>query len=573
MGRRLVSFAYGVGLAVAFVVLAGSALWWFLPPPSLSGPIRLTEVTAETGIDFQHTDGSSGRRYIVEAMSAGLALFDYNGDGRIDIYFLNGAALPGTIYDVPPTDRLYRNDGGWKFTDVTEASGLAATGFGLGVTVGDYDEDGDPDLYLNNHGPNVLYRNNGDGTFTDVTRQTGVGNGDKVGAGACFFDMEADGDLDLYAGNYLVFNPSEHVQRVIEGHPSYPSPRDFMPVPDSLFRNNGDGTFTDVSLESGIGQYAGTCMGTVCADYDNDGDSDIFVCNDVAANFFFRNDGQGHFEEIGLLNGAAYNAYGDENASMGADCGDYDNDGWQDFFMTSYQGELPVLFRNMGDGLLEDVTQLTNAGQSVLPYVNWGTGLVDFDHDGDRDIFIANGHTEDNIDQRDPSTGYRVRNTLLQNTLVENGQAQFVDVSALAGSGLEPVHSGRGTAFDDLDDDGDIDVVILNIRERPTVLRNDSPHEGRHWLQLDLRGVESNRAGVGSRVTVEAGGKQWIAEVHSGRSYQSHWGTRLHFGLGPHDRVDRVEVRWLGGGGIDVVKNLPADRLIVIREGSSPAAE
>lgn len=529
-----------------------------------AGPIQLRDVTDRTGITFQHTDGSSGRRYIIEAMSAGLALFDYDGDGDIDIYFLNGAPLLGTKVEAPPANALYRNDGDWHYTDVTDEAGVGDLGFGLGVTVGDYDNDGDADLYLNNQGPNALYRNNADGTFTDVTQQAGVRNDSLVGAGASFLDMDADGDLDLYVANYLEFSYEIHVERTVDGIPSYPMPRDYEPVPDTLYRNNGDGTFTDVSQSSGVGLHAGTGMGMVCADYDDDGDTDVFVLNDVHENFFFQNDGSGKFEEMGMLNGAAYNVYGDENASMGVDCADYDNDGRLDFFMTAYQGEMPVLYHNMGGGLLNDVTQRTGAGDGLFAYVNWGTGLIDFDNDGDRDIFIANGHTEDNIELRDASTAYRVRNSLLMNT----GDGRFVNISDACGDGLLPVHASRGTAFDDLDSDGDVDGVILNSRERPTIVRNESDG-GNRWLQLRLCGVTTNRDAVGARVTVVAGDLTQVAEVHSGRGYQSHYGSRLHFGLGGHDHVDRIEIRWIGGQ-VDVVRDIAVDGLITITEGVGP---
>jgi hypothetical protein len=473
------------------------------------------------------------------------------------------APSAGAGFAKVPKNALYRNQGGWKFVDVTEEAGVGDTRFGLGVTVGDYDNDGDPDLYLNNFGPNVLYRNNGDRTFTDVTDQAGVGNGDLVGAGASFFDMDADGDLDLYVANYLEFDPAEHVQRIVDGIHIYPSPRDFRPVPDSLYRNNGDGTFTDVSVESGVASVAGTGMGMVCADCDDDGDIDVFVCNDVSANFFFRNDGTGQFEEAGLLTGLAYNAFGDENGSMGADCGDFDNDGRLDFLMTSYQGELPVLYRNMGNGNFSDVTHTTQAGSGTLPHVNWGVGLVDFDNDGYRDIFIANGHTEDNVDLYDPSTAYRARNVILLNS----GRGTFTNVSEQCGDGLLPAHASRGAGFDDLDNDGDIDVVILNSRELPTILRNESQNSN-HWLQVRLQGTRTNTGGVGARVQVTAGDLTQVAEVHSGRSYQSHFGSRLHFGLGKNQRVNRIEVRWLGGGA-DVIENVDVDQQITIVEGTS----
>ena len=528
--------------------------------PPATGPIQLTDVSAQTGIDFTHSDGSGGMRYIVEPMCAGLALFDYDGDGLIDVYFLNGAPMRGTSVREPPKDRLYRNEGGWRFRDVTDEAGLGDLGFGLGVTVGDFDNDGHPDLYLNNYGPNVLYHNNGDGTFRVATAAAGVGNGELVGAGTCFLDMDNDGDLDLFVGNYLRFDYDEHVVRTIDGIPRYPVPRDFLPVPDSLFRNNGDGTFTDVSDESGISSVSGTTMGTVCVDYDQDGDTDIFAICDVAANLFYENDGTGKFTEIGMLNGTAYNGFGDENASMGVDCGDYDNDGLLDFVMTSYQNEMPVLYRNLGGGVFEDATQISGAGEGSFPYVNWGVGLIDFDSDGHLDVFIANGHTEDNIDLWDSSTAYRAPNLLLRN----DGQGRFTNISQRAGSGLLPVKASRGAGFDDLDNDGDVDAVILNSRDTPTIIRNDTEHPN-HWLQLRVIGIGANRDSVGARVTVLAGDLKRVAEVHSGRSYQSHYGSRLHFGLGPHAQVDRIEIRWPGGG-TQTLENVAVNQLLTVLE-------
>ena len=530
--------------------------------PSPPAPIQLSDVTAPSGVTFVHTDGSSGERYIVETVTAGLALFDYDGDGRIDIYFLNGAPLAGTVSNDVPQNALYRNEGGWKFTDVTGRAGVGDPGYGLGVAVGDYDGDGDGDLFVNNFGPNVLYRNNGDGTFTDVTEQAGVSGGHKVGAGACFLDVDADGDLDLYVANYVNFTYENHVVQVQDGFPTYAGPRDYLPEPDFLYRNNGDGTFTDVSLESGIGEQAGSGMGIVCGDHDNDGDTDVFVLNDVAGNFFFENDGLGNFHEVGLLSGAAYNGYGDELGSMGIDCADYDNDGWLDFFMTSYQGELPVLYRNLGNGSFEDTTLTSGVGEKTLPYVNWGAGLVDFDNDGDRDLFIANGHLQDNVDLFDHSTAYHVRNALLLNA----GGGKFVDVSDSGGDGMRVELSSRGAAFDDLDNDGDVDAVILNSRREPTLLRNDSQNAN-HWIQIRLRGTVTNRDGVGARVKVVAGNLVQVDEVHSGRGYQSHWGTRLHFGLGNRDRVVRIEVRWIGGE-TDVFDDVAVDQLLVVTEGT-----
>jgi len=529
----------------------------------VEGSIVLRDVTKETGIAFIHTDGSSGRRYIVESVSAGLGLFDYDGDGDVDIYFLNGAPLKGTKVSKPPTNALYRNDGNFKFTDVTKEAGVGDTGFGLGVAAADYDNDGDLDIYINNYGPNVLYRNNGDGTFTDVTAEAGVANGHKVGAAAMFLDMDKDGDLDLFVGNYLDFTYENHLARTEKGFPKYGGPMDYPPMANDLYRNNGDGTFTDVGIESGIARHKGWGMGGVCADYDNDGDTDIHIVNDVYANFLFENDGTGKFEEVGLPVGLAYDIHGDEQGSMGVECGDYDNDGWLDFYQTSYAKELATLYRNFGDKTFQDVTMLTGAGAGTFAPVTWGAGMVDFDNDGDRDIFVACGHLQDNVEEYDSTATSNNRNVLLLNT----GDGKFIDVSDQSGDGMKVELRSRGAAFDDLDNDGDIDVVILNSRREPTVLRNDTQN-GNHWIQIRLQGVTTNRDGVGARVKVTAGDLVQIDEVHSGRGYQSHYGMRLHFGLGLRKSIDRIEVRWIGGG-VDVFEGIAADRLVVLVEGTS----
>ena len=541
------------------IAVAALTLMCRVPEAAAQSPIQLHDVTAESGITFRHDDGSSGHRYIIETVSAGLALFDYDLDGDIDIYFLNGAPLGDARRDQTPKNALYRNDGNWHFTDVSEEAHVADRGFGLGVAVGDYDSDGDPDLYVNNYGPNVLYRNNGDGTFTDCTEAAGVANGDKVGAGASFLDIEGDGDLDLFVANYVKFTYDNHVLRHVRGLPMYSGPRDYEAWPDALYRNNGDGTFTDVSVEAGI-TLPGSGMGMVCLDFDDDADTDVYVCNDVRGNFLFQNDGKGRFQDVGLIAGIAFNMYGQENGSMGIDCGDYNNDGRLDLFMTDYQGELPVLFENLGNGMFDDATLRTGAGAGAMPYVTWGVGFADFDNDGDRDIYFAAGHIQDNIEQADDRTAYKIRNFLMMNV---DGK-RFVDVSASSGDGMLPVESSRGAAFDDLDNDGDIDAVILNSRQLPTILRNDSPND-HHWLQLRVQGVTANRDGVGAKVTVVAGDLVQVAEVHSGRGYQGHFGSRLHFGLGNHDHVDQVEIRWVGGK-TDRYENVPIDQLVTLTE-------
>jgi hypothetical protein len=377
--------------------------------------------------------------------------------------------------------------------------------------------------------------------------------------------MDKDGDLDLYVSNYFDFSYDKHSDYTINGVPTYVGPGFYPSLPDVLYRNNGDGTFTDVTVASGIAEQDGPGMGMVCGDYDIDGDTDIFVLNDMKGNFLFENDGTGKFEDVGLIAGVAYNLNGEEHGSMGADCGDYDNDGWLDFHETSYQTQLATLYRNLGNGMFEDVTPVTGAGAGTLPLVTWGNSFVDFDNDGDRDIFIACGHIQVNIERYDDTTSYLTPNIVLMNT----GDGKFVDVSNESGDGLKVKLSSRGSGCDDLDNDGDVDVVVLNSRREPTILRNDSPSKG-HWIQVRLRGTKSNRDGVGARVKVIAGDLTLVDEVHSGRGYQSHYGMRLHFGLGNRNRVDRIEVHWIGGG-TDILKNIEVDQLLTITEGTGRA--
>jgi enediyne biosynthesis protein E4 len=526
-------------------------------------PIQLRDVTKQAGITFAHTDGSSGNRYIVETVASGLALFDYDNDGDVDIYFLNGAPLRGTKATAIPKNSLWRNEGNWKFTDVTAASGLGDTGYGLGVATADYDNDGDQDVYISNFGPGKLYRNNGNGKFTDVTQQAGVADGnEKIGAGVAFLDMDNDGDLDLFAAHYVNFTYANHRTVRFNGHPAYVGPLDYQPTAFTLFRNNGDGTFTDVSAESGIGQHKGAGMGVVCLDVEGDGDVDIFVGNDKTGNLLFLNDGKGRFKENAGLSGVAYDGAGRALGSMGVECADVDNDGLLDLFVTTYQQEPATLFKNLGRGLFSDVTRLTKAGEGTLRYVKWGVGIADFDNDGHRDLFVACGHLHDNVHLFDNTTLYECPSIVLRNT----GAGKFINVSEKAGDGPLVKRSARGAAFDDLDNDGDIDVVILNSRREPTILRNDSVPA--RWLGVQLAGTTSNHDGIGARVKVVAGNLVLVDEVRSGRGYQSDYGRRLHFGLGAQTKVDRVEVRWPGGRE-EVIQNPPVNQHLTVKEESA----
>ncbi len=527
-----------------------------------TGPIQLRNVTRDAGVTFVHTHGGSGKRFIVETVSAGLATFDYDGDGLTDIYFLNGSPLPGTKLGQPVRNALYRNLGNLRFVEVTDKAGAGDPGFGMWVAVADHDNDGLPDVYVSNSGPNVLFHNTGDGTFTDATTKAGVGRGNRVGAGVCFLDIDGDGNLDLFAANYVKFTFDHPATRFLGGYLRYPGPSEFEPEHNVLFRNQGDGVFLDVTLPSGVASVAGTGMGVVAGDFDNDGDDDLFVANDLGANSLFRNNGRGEFQEDGVAAGVAYNFEASATGSMGADCGDYNNDGWLDIFMTTYQAELPCLYRNHGHGVFEDVTVRANAGVVTLPYINWGCGLVDFDNDGFKDLYVGNGHLEEFIDKIDRTTTYAPGDALLRNT----GDGRFVDVTMTAGDGMLVRGSTRGVAFDDLDNDGRIDVTVLHSCGPAAVLRNET-RNGNRWIQLRLQGAKTNRDGVGARVRVVSGALVQVDEVHSGRGYQSHWGSRLHFGLGNRERVDRIEVRWMGGG-VDVFEDSAANRLVTLTEGT-----
>jgi hypothetical protein len=528
--------------------------------------IRLANVTNETGIGFCHTDGNCGKFYLVEAAASGLATFDYDRDGLIDVYFLSGVPLPGAGPDAPPGgNALYRNLGGFRFEDVTAKAGVGAGGFGLGVAAADYDNDGDQDLYVSNFGPNVLYRNNGDGTFTNVAATAGVDDGDQFGAGVSFLDIENDGDLDLYVANYTKLDLQNQKERTFLGIPVYAGPLDFEPIPHSLYRNRGDGTFEDVSEPSGIRAHPGLGMGTVCADFDDDGDTDIFVANDESPNFCFQNDGAGNFTEIASRAGLATNAHGKWVGNMGVDAADYDQDGRFDLFTTTYQREVPLLLHNLGGGMFEDIA--ARAAETKRCYNNskWGCGFADFDNDGRKDLFVGIGHLQVNIEQYDKTSAYAATPMLLWN----NGQGRFLDVSDSCGDGFKVMCVARGVALEDLDNDGRIDVVISNSRRPPVVLRNET-QTAHHWLELELRGARANRDAVGARVRVTAGDLVQLDEVHSGRGYQSHFGSRLHFGVGERSRIDKIEVRWPGGFQ-ESWTNVAVDQILPLTEGAGTA--
>lgn len=483
---------------------------------------QMKDISSRVGIDWEHTTGQSGMGYLVEGVTTGLASFDYDLDGFIDLYLLTGRSLRDPTKDTNRDNALYRNRGGFQFANATGPSLTSDKSFGLGVVVADYNQDGFPDLYLSNYGPNRLLMNAGDGTFVDMTEESGTDNGNKFGGGCAFCDFNADGILDLYAGNYVDFTLENAVFIERNGKIFHSGPVYYKSVPDTLYFGNGDGTFTDVSIATGIGKHAGPTMGLIATDLTGDGFPDVYTCNDGKANFLFVNDGKGNFTEEALIAGLAFDFRGTANASMGVDIGDYDGDGLFDLITTNYQNELPVLYRNLGEGVFEDASTSARVAEAIIPHVTWGTSFMDFDNDGQLDLFIAAGHFDD-AEISDDRTAKKVRDFLMMNR-----GGKYTDVSTQVG--LTAVESSRGAVFEDFDNDGDIDIVVLNANAKPTVYRNDSesPH---HYVAIRLVDTLGNRDGIGARVHVEHKVLTKDFVVLSGRGYQSHYGDRLHIGL------------------------------------------
>lgn len=521
-----------------------------------------TDVTVAAGIEFSHINGAGGEKYVIETVGAGGGFFDYDGDGRLDIYLINGAATPGVHYETPPRNALYHNRGAGAFVDMTSEAGVGDVGYGMGMAVGDYDNDGDLDLYVGNFGPNVLYQNQGDGTFVDATAEAGVG--DARWASSCAFaDVDLDGHIDLYAANYHNFSYDNH--RVCaeggSGLQLYCGPEAFDGVADVLYRNQGDGTFVDITERAGLSSAEGKELGVVFGDVDLDGDPDLYLANDKTLNFLYINDGKGVFSEEGLLAGTAYNEDGDVEAGMGVDMGDYDNDLYPDLFVTNFQWETNTLYKNLGDGSFVDETFLAGLGKGSIPYLSWGTRFFDVDNDGDRDVFIANGHLESDVEAYENTT-FAQRNQLFLN----RGDGRFEEYMPVAGTALALQKVSRGAAFGDYDDDGDIDVLVANVNDAPTLLRNDRDKKG-HFIQLRLQGTKSNAAAIGARVEVHAGALVQSDEVRSGSSFLSQSDLRLHFGLAEAKRVEKVVVYWPSGV-VEQFADIALDQQTLLREGS-----
>ena len=521
--------------------------------------IRLTAVAESANIDFQHVDGRGGQRYFLETVGSGVAFFDYDGDGFVDIYFVNGADLPGFSSMVPPTNKLYRNNGDSTFTDVTESAGVGDTGYGSGCAVGDYDNDGGLDLYVTNFERNVLYRNNGDGTFTDATQRSGVGDA-RWSLGCAFADYDNDGFVDLYVTNYIDFRFEEHKTCSQNGVGTYCPPESFPGLPDTLYRNNGDGTFTDVTLEAGVYSTESRSMAVVFGDYDDDGFVDCYVGVDAGENLLYHNEGDGTFTSVGWIAGVEADENGSVQGTMGVDFGDCDNDRLLDLVALNYQEQPNAVYRNDGDGFFNDISFIAGMGYS-LPYVGWGVDFFDVDNDGDKDLFIANGHLQDEVENYDDTTTYAQLNQLL----INDGKGVFSNSLTQSRSALEQLKVSRGIASGDYDNDGDLDLLISNANDTPDLIRNDGGNRC-NWVTIRTIGTKSNRAGIGAKVKIKAGGLTQIDEVRSGSGYLSQNDLRLHFGLGDRKSIDFIEVRW-SRGVVDTIRDIVPNRILVIKEG------
>jgi len=514
--------------------------------------VRFTDITQAVKVDFKDENSATSNKYLVETMGGGVALLDFDNDGRLDIFFVNGAKIDDPMPERKAPDksdrkfwnRLYHQNADGTFTDVTEKAGLTGmpqNHYGLGVAVGDYDNDGFEDIYVTNYDGNTLYHNNGDGTFTDVTERAGVGGG-AWSASAGFFDYDNDGKLDLFVTRYVnwTFGNNRYCGEKSPGLRAYCHPDNYEGVTNILYHNNGDGTFTDVSAKAGIANPTGKGLGVSFADYDRDGFTDIFVANDSVQSFLYHNNGDGTFSEVGLLTGVGYNEDGKTFAGMGVDFSDYDNDGWPDIFVTDLSNERYKLFRNNADGTFREMTNASGLGGATLTFSGWSTHFFDFDNDGWKDLFVAQGHVMDTIEHTSPNLKYMEPPLMLRN---EAGH--FVRV--FPGAAFKSEWAGRGAAFGDLDNDGDVDIVINNLGQKASVLRNDGGNR-RNWIAIQTVGTKSNRDGIGSRIKViSASGLTQFFTVNTATGYLSASDKRISVGIGGDSVAKMIEITWPSG--------------------------
>ncbi len=538
---------------------------------------RFSDVTREAGVDFRHVNGASPDKHIVETIGSGGLFFDFDDDGWIDIFLVDGGSVADPAVARTARHRLFHNRGNGTFEDVTAQSGIQRRDYGMGACAGDYDNDGRIDLYVTHVGPNTLYRNTGNGTFADVTRTARVG-APIWSAGCAFADLDKDGDLDLFVTNYLdirlkpdstpdlrVMPESGKVRNPFCGNAKlkvrfYCHPLNYDPLPNIVFRNNGNGTFTDVSAESGIGARRSNGLGVVIADYDDDGWPDVFVANDAMPNFLFRRTGAWRYEESALRAGVAVATDGKPRAGMGTDAADYDGDGRLDLVVTNLDFETHGLYRGLGNQLFAYATPESGIGPVTLPLVGFGVVFFDFDNDTQLDLAIANGHIIDNAEQFRAGATHAQKRLLFRNV----GSRRFADVSASPGAAFAAAKVGRGLVAGDIDNDGDLDLLVTNNGQSADLLRNDS--ERGNALLVRLIGKQSNRDGVGARLRLTSGNRAQIREVKAGSSYLGQNDLRQHFGLGGEMRAETLTIRWPSGKE-DVITNIPANQIITVREG------
>jgi len=550
---RLVATAFLASLLVA-------------APDAQRPSIRLIDVAAEAGIDLVNVSGGPAKDYIVDANGNGAAFFDYDNDEDLDVLIVNGSTRERFAQGGDPMVALYQNDGRGHFRDVTSSSGFDRRGWGSGACVGDYDNDGARDVYVTAFGQDALWRNTGKGTFVDATRSAGFDE-TRWGTSCSFADYDHDGYLDLYVANYVAFDDRTIPARGTTANCRFMAtdvfcgPKKLTGDLDVLYHNNGNGTFSDATARAGVKDPGYYGFGVVFTDLNDDGWPDIYVANDSVPNLLYRNRGNGTFVEEGVVSGAALSSDGRAQAGMGVDAGDVNGDGLPDLIVTNFSHDYNTLYENGPAGVFTDRSYATGVASTAGPYLGWGVKFVDIDNDGRLDIFIANGHVYPEVDKHGLGTRYQQR----KQVFVNEG-TRFRHASAEIGGGILIEKSSRGAAFGDYDNDGDIDALVINMNERPTLLRNDTP-PGHHWITVRLVGSKSNRDGIGARVRIDAGKQKQTTLVRGDGSYMSHSDTRAHFGLGETARVERLEIRWPSGV-VDTATGLAADRFYVAREGS-----
>ena len=551
------------------VLAAAPAAKLFSTASGSATPPLFEDVTTASGIRFKHQASRTSRKYLPESMGAGVAIFDYDNDGWLDLFFVNGAKLQDPMprgsspdkSDPRNWNRLYHNNRDGTFTDITEKAGLQGRLYGMGVATGDYDNDGNVDLLVTNLGGNILYHNNGDGTFTDVTAEAGVG-GSGWCTGACFVDYDRDGRLDLIVSRYVQWDFSDvYCGEHRPGYRAYCHPDQFEPITHLMFHNNGDGTFMDVSKKCGLASSPGKGLGIAIDDFDGDGWPDIFVANDSVAEQLFRNNHDGTFTEVALISGLGYDQNGRAFAGMGADFGDYKNTGWPSVFVNALANQKYKLFRN-DKGTFDDVTDSTGLGASTMSHSGWGAKWIDYDNDGWLDLFVAQGHVMDNIQLTEPTLHY-----LEPPLLLRNDQGRFSNVSPQSGSIFTTPIAARGAAFGDLDNDGRVDVAI-NCNDGPAIILHNRGGNGNHWLILNLTGTASNRDAIGSKIRlVSDSGQQQTRYVSTAGSYISASDKRVHFGLGSSKKIRLIEITWPSGI-VQRLESVSADQILQVKEPS-----